>query len=203
MGYKRANKQVSQWIATNLVDTAVSSVFRNPTAVKAINALPEVQIIIRSEVHKKDIFHDAYFSSNHILPIFHDLLAMLDHNKSLLQKGFRLSAMLFVHELQAIYWGRIPPPFFIQKLHRMLSSSDLDWSLQDPALFWILAVALTSNMTSSEQHAFFICKLRLLVRANKITSFDSMMRRIVQISWDYDVSKVRTEVLRGCFKEIF
>jgi hypothetical protein len=199
--YKRSNNQVSQWIETNVVDPTVSPVFSNPAAVKAINAIREIQVIIPSEAYKKDIYHDTQLASNHVLPIFHDLLGMLNHDRSVLQEGFRLAAMIFIHELQAMIWGRIPPPLFLDKLHRVLSSSDLNWSSQDPVLFWILAVTLTSDMATPDHKACFTRKFRLLVSENRITNFDSFMTRVIQISWDYNVLKMRTDVLRGCFEE--
>lgn len=199
--YKQSKKQISQWIETNVVDATVSPVFRNPAAVKAINAIREVQIIILSEGYKRDITDDAYFASNHILPIFYDLLEMLNHERSMLQEAFRLAAMVFVHELQAMVWGRIPPLLFIEKLYRVLSSSEIDWSSEDPTLFWIIAVALTSDMASLEHRALFNLKFKLLLKANKIERSESFMRRVAHISWNCDVLKMRTEVLRGCLKE--
>lgn len=137
-----------------------------------------------------------------MLPIFHDLLAMLDHDRSLLQEGFRLAAMLFVHELQAMFWRRIPPPLFLDKLHQVLSSADLNWLSQDPTIFWILAVVLSSDMATPDQNAYFVRKFRLLIKTNRIMDFDSMMSRVSQIAWDYDVLKMRTEVLRRSFEKI-
>jgi hypothetical protein len=200
--YKHANKQVTQWIKTNVVDPTVSPVFRDPAAVRAINALREVQVIIRSEACRRDISQDAYFASNHILPIFHDLLEVLDHDRSVLQEAFRLAAMEFVHELQARYCGRIPPTLFIDKLHRIVSSLDLSWSSPDPTLLWIIAVALTSDTANPEHAACFIHRFSLLVTANGIMSFDDITKRLEQISWDYGTMKGRTEVLRGYFEEI-
>jgi hypothetical protein len=199
--YKRSNNQVSQWIKINVVDPTISPVFNDPAAIRAINAIREIQIIIRSEACGKDISHDSYLASNHILPIFHDLLAMLEHDRSSLQEGFRLAAMLFLHELQAMFWGRIPPPLFVDKLYRLLSSPDMNWSSQDPTLFWILAIALTSDIATPGYKACFIRKFRLLVKVNRITNFDSFLRKVVQISWDYEFLKTRTEVLRACFEE--
>lgn len=200
--YKHANKQVTQWIETNVVDPSVSPVFGDPTAVRAVNAIREVQVMIRSEALKKDISQDTYFASNHILPIFHDLLAMLDHHRSVLQEAFRLAAMEFLHELQARYCGRITPPLFIDKLFRVLSDTNLSWTLPDPMLFWVIAVALTSDMATPEHNKCFMHKFRLLVTANNISNFDDLMERIEQISWDYGTLERRTEVLRGCFEEI-
>jgi hypothetical protein len=200
--YKRSNKQISQWIKTNVVDPTVSPVFSDPAAVRAINAIREVQVIIQSEATKKDISQDAYFASNHILPIFHDLLAMLDRDRSVLQEAFRLAAMEFLHDLQARYCGRIPPPLFIDKLHLVLSSMDLSWSSPDPTLFWIIAIALTSNMAIAEHKACFLHWFTLLVKANTITSFDDVVKRVEQISWNHGTLKRRTEVLRVYFDEI-
>jgi hypothetical protein len=199
--YKQSNNQISQWIETNVVDATVSPVFGDPVAVKAVNAIREVQVIILSEGYKRDITDDAYFASNHILPIFHDLLAMLNHERSLLQEAFRLAAMVFVHELQAMVWGRIPPLLFIEKLYRVLSSSEIDWSSEDPTLFWIIAVALTSNMASPDQRACFNLKFKLLLKATNIERPESFMKRVAQISWNCDVLKMRTEVLHGYLKE--
>lgn len=55
-----ANKQVTQWIKTNLVDPTVSPVISDPAAVRAINAIREVQAIIRLEASKEDISQYAY-----------------------------------------------------------------------------------------------------------------------------------------------
>jgi hypothetical protein len=200
--YKRTKNQISQWIETNVVDPAVSPVFAHPATIKATNAIREVQIILQSEAYKKDISNDIYFPANHTLPIFHNLLSMLDHERSLLQEGLRLAAMLFVHELQQMYWGLIPPPLLPNKLHRVLSHSDLDWLSQDPTLFWIIAVALTSGIATVDQKAFFICKFELLVNMAGISNFDGVLRRVAQISWDNGVLKTRTEVLRSHFEEI-
>jgi len=199
--YKRSRNQVSQWIKTNVVDPTVSPVFKDAAATRAINAIREVQIIIRSEACKRDVSYDTSLASNHILPILHDLLAMLKHERSLLQEGFRLAAMLLVHELQAMLWGRIPPSLFVDKLHRLLSSSDMDWSSQDPTLFWIIAIALTSDIATPSYRACFIRKFRRLVNATKIRSFDTFMRKVAQVSWDYEFLKIRTEVLRVYFEE--
>lgn len=179
----------------------MSPVFSQPVAIRAINAIREVQVIMQSEAVKKNIYHEVYFPSNHILPIFHDLLAMLDQDRSLLQEAFRIAAMLFVHELQATYWGRIPPPLFLNKLYRVLSSSDLDWSSQDPVLFWIVAVALTSEMGTANQKTCLILKLKLLTVVNGITNFADILRRLRQISWNYAILKRRTEVLYSYFEE--
>jgi hypothetical protein len=200
--YKHANKQVTQWITTNVVDPTISPVFRDPAAVKAINAIREVQVIIRSEASKRDISQDAFFASNHILPIFPDVLAMLDHDRSVLQEAFRLAVMEFLHGLQATYCGRVPPPLFLEKLHHILSSTDLSWSSPDPALLWIVAVALTSDMATPERKACFVHRFRLLVAANRIIDFNDIMQRVEQISWDRDTLKRRTEVLRDYFEEL-
>jgi hypothetical protein len=199
--YKHANNQVTQWIKSNVIDPTVSPAFSDPAAVKAINAIREVQVIIRSEALKRDISQDAYFASNHILPIFHNLLAMLDHDRSVLQEAFRLAAMEFLHELQARYCGRIPPPLFLDKLYHVLSSADLNWSSPDPTLLWIIAVALTSDTTSPEHNACFIERFRLLVTANMLANFDDVMKRVEQISWDNGTLEKRTQVLRGYFEE--
>jgi hypothetical protein len=202
MEYKRANKQISQWIETNVVDPTVSPVFKHPAAIRAVNAIREVQVIIRSEAYKKDISSDVYFPANHTLPIFHDLLSMIDRDRSLLEEGFRLAAMLFVHQLQAMCWGLIPPPVLLDKLYRTLSHAGLDWSSHEPTLFWILAVAVTSDIATSYQKAFFVGKFKSLVGANEVTNFDGIMERVGRITWDYDVLEIRTEVLRACFEEI-
>jgi hypothetical protein len=201
--YKRANKQVSQWIDSNVVEPTVSPVFDHPILIRAINAIREVQVILQSETLKKDISDDVYFPANHTLPIFHDLLSMLDHDRTVLQEGFRLAAMLFVHELQLMYWGLIPPPLFLSKLHSLISYSNLDWSSQDPILFWILAVALSSDIATPEQKGCFLGKFKLLIRANNITNFNCVMRKLVQISWDYGILKIRTEILCSLFEENF
>jgi hypothetical protein len=200
--YKHANNQVTQWIKSNVIDQTLSPVFSDPAAARAINAIREVQIIIRSEASKKDISQDAFFASNHILPIFHDLLEMLDHDRSVLQEAFRLAAMEFLHELQARYCGRIPPPLFPDKLYHVLSSADLNWSSPDPTLFWIIAVALTSDTASPEHKACFVERFRLLVTANMMANFDDVMERVRQISWDYATLRKRTQVLRGYFEEV-
>ena len=202
MEYKRSNNQVSEWIETNTVDPTVSPVFSAPAAVRAVNAIREVLIIIRSEAYKRNISHDTWLASNHLLPIFHDLLSMLNHERSLVQEGFRLAAMLFVHELQAMCWGRIPPPLFLDKLHRLLYPPRLDWSSHDSTLCWILAVALTSDMATPDHKACFIRKFGILIMAHRITDFDIIMSRVCQIFWDYDVLKNRTERLRRYFEKI-
>ena len=184
------------------LDPTVSPVFSDPAAVRAVNAIREVLIVIRSEAYKRNISNDTWLASNHMMPIFHDLLSMLNHERSLVQEGFRLAAMLFVHELQAMCWGRIPPPLFLDKLHRLLCSPGLDWSSHDSTLFWILAVALTSDMATPDHKACFIRKFGILLKANRITDFDIIMSRVSQIFWDYDVLKNRTECLRRCFEKI-
>ena len=184
------------------LDPTMSPVFSDPAAVRAVNAIREVLIVIRSEAYKRNISYDTWLASNHMMPIFHDLLSMLNHERSLVQEGFRLAAMLFVHELQAMCWGRIPPPLFLDKLHRLLCSPGLDWSSHDSTLFWILAVALTSDMATPDHKACFIRKFGILIKANRITDFDIIMSRVSQIFWDYDVLKNRTESFRRCFEKI-
>ncbi|KAF2670769.1 hypothetical protein BT63DRAFT_200826 [Microthyrium microscopicum] len=201
--YKRSNNQISQWIETNVVNPMVSIVFNDAAAVRAINAIREVQIMIRSEASKRDISQDAFFASNHILPIFHDLLAMLDHERSVHQEAFRLAAMEFLHGLQRSYCGRIPPSLFLDKLYHLLSTAELNWSLPDPTLVWIIAVALTSDTASPEHITFYLYRFRLLCATNMLTNFNKVMQRLDHVSWDIDILKRRTELLRYHFERVY
>jgi hypothetical protein len=184
------------------VDPAISPVFNDPTAITAVNAIREAQIIFRSESLKRNISSDTHLASNHIMPIFHDLLSMLNHERSSLQEGFRLAAMSFAHELYGMYFGRIPPPLFLHKLHRLLASPGLDWSAQDPVLFWILAVALTSRMATPEQKICFVGRFETLIIANRITDFEILMSTLSQIAWDHDGLRARTDELHLSFDEV-
>lgn len=200
--YKHSRYQISDWIELNVVDPEVSPVFRNTAALRAINAIREAQIIIFSEAHKRDIKDDPLFASNHILPIFHDLLMMLDYERSMLQEGFRLAAMVFLHGIQVRFFGRFPPCGLLDKLYHWNSSTELDWSSQDPVLFWILAIALTSDLATPKHKLGFMHTFRLLLVGSGVADFEDMMRRVVQVSWDYGLMEMETDDLRGMFEQV-
>ena len=68
--------------------------------------------------------------------------------------------------------------------------------------FWILAIALTSDMARSDHIECFVREFEILVVTNNITDFEDLMSKVSQICWDYEVLRTRTDRLRLHFEKI-
>jgi hypothetical protein len=198
--YKYWNNQISDRIYANTILPSISKVFEDSIAIRAVNAIRELLLIIRSESRRRDISKDTSFASNYVLPVLHELLSMLNYKLSITQEGFRLAAMLLIRELQATLWGRALPTMFHDKLRRWLCSKNLDWSSSDPMLLWIVVVGLTSNMNTTTHSLWFRRKLETLMIIDGL-SLSGVMHQVSQIVWDLDVLRVKMERLKCCFRE--
>jgi hypothetical protein len=203
-GFAFGNRPVQDLASTERkirkLEPTISTVFSHPAAAQVVDALHEYQLELRHRQSASS--EEIYLPASYFLPIFHHLSSMLENKRPLLHEGFRLSALLFVHMLRSMCWGSAPPLLLLRKLHHLLSSSDLEELAQDPALSWIIAVALSSGVVTSAQMICFTRILQLLVRVNHFPDFQSYMAKVVQITWDYTVLDSRTDILRNCFEEI-
>jgi hypothetical protein len=199
--FKFWNNQITDRIDADTISPSISKVLKDPSTVKAVNAIRELLVIIRSESRKRDISKDTPFASNHVLPVLHELLSMLNHELSILQEGFRLAAILLIRELQATIWGRALPTMFRDKLRRWLCSTALEWSSSDPMLLWIVVVGLTSDISTTVHSSWLRRKLEILIITDGL-SFNGALHKVSQIVWDRDVLKVKTARLKCCFGEL-
>jgi hypothetical protein len=185
---------------THTLDPTVSTVFNHPAAMSVVNALHEYQLELRRR--KSTSAEEIYLPASYFLPIFYYLSSMLEEERTLLHEGFRLAALLFVHMLRSMCWGTAPALMLVRKLHHLLSSSNFKELAQDPALSWIIAIALSSGIVTSAQMTCFSGILELLIRVNQFTDFSSYMAKVRQITWDYNVLDSRTDILRNLVEEI-
>jgi hypothetical protein len=178
----------------------ISTIFNNIAATEVVNAFHEYQLELKRQQSTSS--EEIYLPASYFLPIFHHLSSMLEGERSLLDEGFRLAALLFVHVLRSMCWGAAPALLLLEKLHHLFSSSNMKELVHDSALSWIIAVALSSGIATPAQMICFTRIFELLVREKGFTDFQSYMERVEEITWDYDVLNSRTALLRNCFQEI-
>jgi hypothetical protein len=141
------------------------------------------------------------------MPILYELLALRSHlndndARCALVEAFRLSAIIYVSELRALF-GMEPSaePKYAAKLQNLLYYSEIDWASTDPVLLWVLAVALTAYNITQEQRAWLGGTFRTVAETQGVENFEDLKGKLEQIVWDEAVMMSQTEALRRTFED--